>query len=124
MFPKPKDPVTTEDTEGIVYEIPCNDCSKIYVDESKRKFKTRVKEHKKAVAQLEIMKSALAEHHKLTGHNIAWNDGKIVCTCENWYKRRGSMDNYVVPKLRTYMQTFHHADWLSARQLTPNSAKS
>ena len=52
--------------------------------ESKREFKTRVKEHKKAVAQLEVGKSALAEHHKLTGHNIAWNDGKIVPTCDNW----------------------------------------
>ena len=47
MFPKPKDPVSTQDTRGVIYKISCNECSKTYIGESKRKFKTRIKEHKK-----------------------------------------------------------------------------
>ena len=88
MFPKPKDPVSTQDTRGVIYKISCNECSKTYIGESKRKFKTRIKEHKKAVAQLEAHKSALAEHHKVSGHDIAWDEARILGTCDNWRKRR------------------------------------
>ena len=88
MFPKPKDPVSTQDTRGVIYKISCNECSKTYIGESKRKFKTRIKEHKKAVAQLETHKSALAEHHKVSGHDIAWDEARILGTCDNWRKRR------------------------------------
>ena len=50
------------------------------------KFKTRVKKHKKALAQLKVQKSAFAEHHKLTGHGIVWYDARTLGTCENWRK--------------------------------------
>ena len=45
----PKDP----DTRGAIYKVSCREYPKTYIGESKRKFKTRVKERKKAVAQLE-----------------------------------------------------------------------
>ena len=37
------------------------------------------------MAKLE--KSALAEHHKPTGHDIVWGDMKILGICVNWQKR-------------------------------------
>ena len=40
------------------------------------------------MAQLEAQKSALAEHHKMTEGDIAWDDAKIIGTHENWQERR------------------------------------
>ena len=42
MFPKPKDQMDKEDTRDPGYDIPCADCSKIYVGETQRKFITRL----------------------------------------------------------------------------------
>ena len=49
LFPKPKDPVAKDQTRGAIYSIPCKDCDKSYIGETKRKFSTRRKEHQKAV---------------------------------------------------------------------------
>ena len=49
LFPKPKDPVSNDQTCGAVYSIPCKDCDKSYIGETKRKFFTGLKEHQKAV---------------------------------------------------------------------------
>ena len=88
MFPKLKDPVSTEDTRWVIYKISCRECPITDIGESKRKFKTRVKEKKKAVTQLEAKNLALAEHHKTTGHDVAWDDARVLRACENWRKRR------------------------------------
>ena len=56
IFAKPKDPIKTNQKTHAVYSIPCGDCEKEYLGQSKRQFGTRLKEHQKAV------KSALAEH--------------------------------------------------------------
>ena len=62
IFEKPKDPVKTNQKTHAVYSIPCGDCEKEYLGQSKRQFGTRLKEHQKAVSTLEKGKSALAEH--------------------------------------------------------------
>ena len=49
-------------TTRAVYSIPCGDCEKEYLGQSKRQFGTRLKEHQKAVSTLDKGKSALAEH--------------------------------------------------------------
>jgi len=38
LFPKPKDPVPKDQTRGAIYSIPCKDCDKSYIEETKRKF--------------------------------------------------------------------------------------
>ena len=55
IFAKPKDPVKTNQKTHAVYSIPCGD-----LDQSKRQFGTRLKEHQKAVTTLDKGKSALA----------------------------------------------------------------
>ena len=45
---KPKDPVKTNQKTYAIYSIPCGDCEKEYLGQSKRQFGTRLKEHQKA----------------------------------------------------------------------------
>jgi hypothetical protein len=53
-------PVKTNQKTHAVYSIPCGDCEKEYLGQSKRQFGTRLKEHQKAVSTLDKGKSALA----------------------------------------------------------------
>ena len=62
IFANPKDPVKTNQKTHAVYSIPCGDCEKEYLGQSKHQFGTRLKEHQKAVSTLNKGKSALAEH--------------------------------------------------------------
>ena len=49
-------------------------CEKAYTGETKGKFETRKKEHQNVLVHLDTKKSALAEHHAKTGHDISWDD--------------------------------------------------
>ena len=88
LFPKPKDPVPKDQTRGAIYSIPCKDCDKSYIGETKRKFSTRLKEHQKAVEHKHSKKSALAEHCLRFGHTVSWDASKILRTSANWRNRR------------------------------------
>ncbi len=88
IFAKPKDPIPTNQKTHAVYSIPCNDCEKEYLGESKRQFDTRLKEHQKAVSTLNKGKSALAEHVCDTKHAIAWENSKIITTNNRYGQRR------------------------------------
>ena len=46
---KPKDKIPKDCQNNIVYKVPCKDCPANYINESKRTFNTRVKEHKRAI---------------------------------------------------------------------------
>jgi hypothetical protein len=70
-----------------VYSIPCGDCEKEYLGQSKRQFGTRLKEHQKAVSSLDKGKSALVEHVCYTKHEIAWENSKVITT-NNRYGQR------------------------------------
>ena len=87
IFAKPKDPVKTNQKTHAVYSIPCGDCEKEYLGQSKRQFGTRLKEHRKAVSTLDKGKSALAEHVCYTKHEIAWENSKVITT-NNRYGQR------------------------------------
>ena len=88
LFPKPKDPVPKDQTRGAIYSIPCKDCDKSYIGETKRKFSTHLKEHQKAVEHKHSQKSALAEHCLRSGHTVSWEASKILRTNANWHNRR------------------------------------
>jgi hypothetical protein len=82
-----EDPVKTNQKTHAVYSIPCGDCEKEYLGQSKRQFGTRIKEHQKAVSTLDKGKSALAEHVCYTKHEIAWENSKVITT-NNRYGQR------------------------------------
>ena len=52
------------------------------IEQTKRQFGTRLKEHQKAVFFCKKENSALSEHTCLTNHTIGWNNSKIITT--NW----------------------------------------
>ena len=84
---KPKDRVPTDQKTHAVYSIPCGDCEKVYLGQTKRQFCTRLKEHQRAVSNFNSSKSALAEHVCETSHNIAWEDSRNITT-NNRYGQR------------------------------------
>ena len=43
IYAKPKDPVKTNQKTHVVYSIPCGDCEKEHLGQSKRQFDTRLK---------------------------------------------------------------------------------
>ena len=88
LFPKPKDTVPKDQTRGAIYSIPCKDCDKSYIRETKRKFSTCLKKHQKAVEHKHSHKSALVEHCLHSGHTVSWEAAKILCTSANWRNRR------------------------------------
>ena len=45
IFAKPKDRVPTDQKTPAVYSIPCGDCEKVYLGQTKRQFCTRLKKH-------------------------------------------------------------------------------
>ena len=87
IFAKPKDRLPTDQKTHAVYSIPCGNCKKVYLGQTKRQFCTRLKEHQRAVSNFNSSKSALAEHVCETSNNIAWEDSRIITT-NNRYGRR------------------------------------
>ena len=87
IFAKPKDPVKTNQKIHAIYSIPCGDCEKEYLGQSKRQFGTRIKEHQKTVSTLDKGKSTLAKHVCYTKHEIAWENSKVITT-NNRYGQR------------------------------------
>ena len=70
--------VPKDQTRGAIYSIPCKDCDKSYIGETKHKFSTRLKEHQKAVEHKHSQKSALAEHCLRSDHTVSWEASKIL----------------------------------------------
>ena len=49
ILPSLKDKINKFDQRGVVYKIPCLDCTGVYIGEIGRSFKTRRKEHQRDV---------------------------------------------------------------------------
>ena len=72
---------------GIVYNIKCGDCDKIYIGQTKNSLATRVGQHRAALRLMQPDKSAVAEHSILTGHKINWDQTKIEEKKDRWQQR-------------------------------------
>ena len=79
---------------GVVYEVDCNNCLKMYTGETGRKVKERMKEHKndgeKSRADKKI--TVLLQHIKTTGHSCMGDDVRILNRENNWKKRKFKED--------------------------------
>ena len=74
----PKDPVPAHQQAGVVYKIPCSDCSKLCIGQTGRTLAQRVKEHQRAVRTFDVNNSALAEHVISTNHRIDWDNTTVI----------------------------------------------
>ena len=83
----PKDRTPVFNKPGVVYEIPCRDCNAVYIGQTERNVNTRLKEHKRAVKNMDAEKSALCAHMLDADHHINWNETKILKCETNYYQR-------------------------------------
>ncbi|XP_068716970.1 uncharacterized protein [Montipora capricornis] len=86
ILKKPKDKIEREASRGIVYKIKCKDCDCVYIGQTSRALKTRVKEHTKAIATLDG-NSLLAKHHMCFNHQIDLMNVEIVDRSSAWRQR-------------------------------------
>ncbi|CAG9760623.1 unnamed protein product [Ceutorhynchus assimilis] len=77
LYSKLKDQTSNLNKSNIVYSIPCNNCDKIYIGQTKQNLKNRISGHKSDI-RLEKDSSAISEHSYITGHNINFNEAKIL----------------------------------------------
>ncbi|XP_055527043.1 uncharacterized protein LOC129719678 [Wyeomyia smithii] len=70
------DKISRDEMSGI-YEIPCKSCPAIYIGQTRRKFKVRIKEHKNAVDNDRPNESSVAVHSKENNHVIDWDNAKL-----------------------------------------------
>ena len=75
------------DVKGVVYSIPCADCSATYIGETGRTLKVRMAEHKRAVKSKDPP-NGIAVHVQKTAHNINWQEARILARENNWGRRR------------------------------------
>ena len=77
LLKKPKDKIEKEASRGVVYKIKCKNCDSVYVGQTLRALKTRMKEHTKAIKTLD-KNSLLTKHHVFHGHQRDLEDVEII----------------------------------------------
>ena len=82
-----KDSIPLTEQPGVIYSVGCLDCPLVYVGETGRQTKVRMKEHQAATRHGHVDKSAIALHAHMEGHRICW-DPQIVAKEENTTKRK------------------------------------
>ena len=78
----PKDSTHKLSKTGVIYEVRCRTCSRVYIGETGRSLRKRIEEHKKTTS------SAIHEHYNTTGHQIDWDNVKILGRENHWLKRK------------------------------------
>jgi hypothetical protein len=81
---KPKDKTPDIRKCGVIYELSCEQCHKVYIGEKSRSFGTRLKEHRRQKGPL----TAVGEHIQNTGHNIAEDSQKVIAREDSFWPRK------------------------------------
>ena len=71
---------------NLIYEIPCQDCNKVYIGQTSKELETRIRQHKSYVNN-QRSNSALFLHSFNNDHNIAWRNSKKILNCNNFHER-------------------------------------
>ena len=82
-----KNRVPEEKKNTVVYQVPCKDCCKLYMGESKRTLKVRLAEHKRAVQKSDV-NNGIAMHVANTNHSIDWVNARVVKMVPGYWERR------------------------------------
>ena len=84
---KLKTHVPDERKRGVVHEVPCKDCRKTYVGETKRTLRVRLGEHKQAVKKGNPTNGIAVHAHEIQ-HKINWTGAEVKKMKANYWKRR------------------------------------
>lgn len=90
LFTKTKDKIDKNNQSNLVYKIPCGNCTKVYIGQTKQLLKKRLYNHKLDCRPYNINKnemSALAKHHFEYGHNFKFEETQILDREHNLQKR-------------------------------------
>ena len=82
-----KDRLPTDTQAGVVYAVGCKDCPKVYIGETGRTVKQRLKEHQDHTKKGNVDKSAIANHIITTGHEIHWQ-ARVIKREEHMLRRK------------------------------------
>ena len=83
-----KDPLLKNDHRGVVYKINCVNCESSYIGQTKRKLKTRIKEHKADIRKPTSEISVVSRHQLNEMHELDWDNIRILDTEQSLMKRR------------------------------------
>ena len=87
LFPRPKELDDSDrQKSGIVYKLSCTQCNFVYYGQTERSLKTRIVEHKKAVASFD-QNSKVAGHVHLFGHRMNFENVEVVGFESNYHER-------------------------------------
>ena len=75
VHPKDQDEIGSK--TNVIYKICCKECSSIYIGQTKRRLKDRIKEHIKSVVA-GVGVSGVANHVLNTSHSIDWDNVTIL----------------------------------------------
>ena len=99
----PKDKRDIKESCGVVYQIPCKDCSKVYIGETGRQFGIRQKEHQVEATEVSeqhytraqrkrsetlLHKSAISDHVERLNHTIDWDNSKLLTREDHLWTRK------------------------------------
>jgi predicted GIY-YIG superfamily endonuclease len=84
MLDSAKDPIESKLHKG-VYAIPCS-YGKVYIGETWRSIKTRLKEHNIDIQHGRIKQSAIVEHSHTSSHHICLENSRVLAKIPHHYK--------------------------------------
>ena len=93
LLPSLKDLLDNNEKYCLVYQVPCRDCSFVYIGQMKRDLKSRLDEHKRVIKNQRPHLSALCEHSITKDHIIFWTEAKIL-ELETDYRKRLSLESW------------------------------
>ena len=99
FLPFLKDPLDNKEKSCLVYQLPCRDCSFVYIGQTKRDLKFRLDEHKRAIKNQRPDLLAVCEHSITTDHIIFWTEVKDLELEIDYRKRLSYKSWYINGKL-------------------------
>ena len=97
FLPKAKNSVERSSRPGVIYQIPCRDCTGIYIGEIGRVYKTRLTQRKRDLRPVNLTKvddnnfnkkTASVKHVITKDHRVDWDHSKILTFETDFTKRR------------------------------------
>ena len=78
FLPSLKNETNHNEKSKLVYKVTCQKCAVVYIGQTKRDLKSRIKEDQRAIELQRPKKSALCQHSIKNDHFNNWSEAKIL----------------------------------------------